>query len=472
MRYLRISVVLTVAGLLLTAFPGNASGSNIEPGTLLIYYSYPSSINGTFNVLLAADELGQYDYVVLGAGLEKTTHPDHGNTVSILADASMGSTVVFGYIDLGVSTNNFTQSEIETRIDEWQLTGADGIFFDDYGYDFGTGRSRQNDAVNYAHGKSMPVVANAFSVADAFSDDVDATYNPAGTSTSLGATDFYLFESHQVRIGVYESESTWQTKANQLDGFQQALGFRIFSVTTNDAANIYDQGKFFYSWHSALLYGHDATDWGEYNFASITAQAPFRTRPATDCGSLFAAGILNASPLFTRTTDIRNNVINTASHVYGCAVGSAVPDAVDLDDDDDGMTDTFESANGLDPLDAGDASGDPDNDGLNNVGEFNAGSNPNNPDSDSDGIIDGLDRDPDLASNECSGENASLQNLIVDTAMTCAVSHSILVQSTVQIQSPGQLELISPRVTINPEVSVGDGGRMTILSVNPGVVIP
>lgn len=48
----------------------------------------------------------------------------------------------------------------------------------------------------------------------------------------------------------------------------------------------------------------------------------------------------------------------------------------DTDDDNDGMPDNYENANGFDPLDAADALSDPDNDGYTNVEEFLAESDP------------------------------------------------------------------------------------------------
>lgn len=48
-----------------------------------------------------------------------------------------------------------------------------------------------------------------------------------------------------------------------------------------------------------------------------------------------------------------------------------------VDDDNDGMADTWETANGLDPTDPTDAPGDPDADGLTNLAEFLAGTDPN-----------------------------------------------------------------------------------------------
>jgi len=57
--------------------------------------------------------------------------------------------------------------------------------------------------------------------------------------------------------------------------------------------------------------------------------------------------------------------------------GDGIPDLSDRDDDGDGMPDSWETANGLDPLNPADASLDNDGDGLTNLQEYLGGTSPN-----------------------------------------------------------------------------------------------
>ncbi|MFH1378536.1 MAG: right-handed parallel beta-helix repeat-containing protein [Planctomycetota bacterium] len=72
------------------------------------------------------------------------------------------------------------------------------------------------------------------------------------------------------------------------------------------------------------------------------------------------------------------------------------------DTDDDGMPDGWEAANGLLPNYIGDAVIDEEPDGLTNIEEYIAGTNPQNRDTDGDGLLDGVDDDPLVPRNKPS----------------------------------------------------------------------
>jgi hypothetical protein len=71
---------------------------------------------------------------------------------------------------------------------------------------------------------------------------------------------------------------------------------------------------------------------------------------------------------------ITNNITCSASFDLDTD-GDGIANSVDTDDDNDGMPDSWENANGLDPL-VDDASNDADGDGSNNLTEYNNSTNP------------------------------------------------------------------------------------------------
>jgi hypothetical protein len=83
------------------------------------------------------------------------------------------------------------------------------------------------------------------------------------------------------------------------------------------------------------------------------------------------------------------------------------------DTDGDTMPDKWELDHGLDPLDRADGELDPDQDGLTNQQEYDRRSDPHNPDTDGDGLLDGVDNDPIVPLNREAGAIDTIINLLL-----------------------------------------------------------
>ncbi|GAA61870.1 hypothetical protein P20652_3759 [Pseudoalteromonas sp. BSi20652] len=90
--------------------------------------------------------------------------------------------------------------------------------------------------------------------------------------------------------------------------------------------------------------------------------------------------------------------------------GDGIADAIDEDDDNDGMSDEFELLYGFDPLNPNDANSDFDSDGLTNLEEMLLETNPLLDDTDNDGVTDNLDTFPLDATESVDTDNDGIGN--------------------------------------------------------------
>jgi Ca2+-binding RTX toxin-like protein len=104
--------------------------------------------------------------------------------------------------------------------------------------------------------------------------------------------------------------------------------------------------------------------------------------------------------------------------------GDGIGDNSDTDADNDGLPNDYETANGLNPVDASDAQSDSDMDGLTALEEFNLGTSLTNDDTDRDTLPDGWEvengRDPLVADYQISlGFNSVHSCALDDTGVVC-----------------------------------------------------
>lgn len=212
-----------------------ATSSGIN--SLFIFYAPPNIVNGKYSDDYAAGLLSRYDDVILGGSLEDPGDAYYASTQSIIQKVATisPSTVIWGYIDTGVTTGNLSLATIQTQIDQWLAIGAHGIFLDTFGYDYHTPRARQNSILTYVHSKGVPAFINAWNSDDAFSSSIDSTYNPIGTPTAATAGDLYLLESWICNSDAYSAPyfttiSDIKTRGDKAVAYRSSLGIKVYAT--------------------------------------------------------------------------------------------------------------------------------------------------------------------------------------------------------------------------------------------------
>lgn len=290
--------------------------NNILPKKLAVFYGWPSGVNATFSVNGAVNVFKEYDAVVFGTGLEQESHGDHANTVSIINDPLMNNTQVFGYIDSTLPLNT-----IQHSIDLWYSMGVDGIFLDQFGFDFGLTRVKQREIIWCIHEKgnnSLKAFVNAWNVDDAFSPDINLTSNSEGLPTLLDSRDIYLAESFTIINSSYDDADSdsngikdWQDKAAKMIYYKTIYGTQMAAITTSDSST-FDQNKADYAYFASVLNGFDYWGYGEELFSSVSGQLPFRTRK-TFYGTRFDSSVTINNGVYERRTNVGIS-IDTNSH--------------------------------------------------------------------------------------------------------------------------------------------------------------
>lgn len=186
----------------------NNSISNKYLEKVLIYYGYPMAINSAWSVDGACNIYNNYDVVVFGDKYEDPAHEAHADTVSIfnkIKESGKGTKIV-GYVPIGAlpdaADSNLPMETLKSRVDQWYDMGANGIFLDEFGFDYYVTRARQNEIITYVKSKGMFVFVNSWSIKYIFSSTPmtiswmpNFEPNPNGLPCLLDDNDYSLFEN-------------------------------------------------------------------------------------------------------------------------------------------------------------------------------------------------------------------------------------------------------------------------------------
>jgi len=262
------------------------------PNNMLIYYgwlnSFNSAVNGWDNEKVA-QELAKYDLLVLGDGLQASSHGDYSNTTTIINRIKVlnAKTKIFGY-----ATVYQTYSSFKTKVTEWDTLGVHGIFMDEAGYDYGTvatnSRSEFNKKVDLIHSQSSANIcfANAWKIDHVMTREDDTSYpnstwNPDLLKSNLNSTDWYLLESFAITsTPSFESHTQWLSRGERAKEVASIYGVNLAACSVIDDTDSLGQDKMEFVYISAVMFSLDAVGTSDLSYGASTAKSKLWGRPA------------------------------------------------------------------------------------------------------------------------------------------------------------------------------------------------
>lgn len=218
---------------------------------LCLFYGHPQRINGLNDPLAAAEVYANYDILVFTGSLADPEHSSYAATIQVINRVKQLKTTIeiFGYIAAGnlgpdgEPDSNLTIQQITDRATIWKDMGATGVFLDEFGYDYKTSRSRQNEIIGICRGLELKMIVNAwkpdyvFSNQNEYLDWIDFNGNPDGLPCLLGPDDYYLFENHCYRSDI---EAGYQI-VYDVERVHQAIYYRYEPQTEYAGKSYYEQ---------------------------------------------------------------------------------------------------------------------------------------------------------------------------------------------------------------------------------------
>ncbi|MCU7667406.1 spherulation-specific family 4 protein [Bacillus thuringiensis] len=256
---------------------------------LCIFYGWSTYINNSGGIIdKAVQQYENCKVVILGDGMEHSSHEDHENTKTMIPILTSKGIEVYGYVTIGVSTVNLDEKTWKQYIDEWKSMGVTGIFLDEAGYDYGVTRERQNAVIDYIHDSGMEVFINAWNIDDALADkDEKGNDNPS----HMKNRDWFLLEDWRIGQGNSEKLSDMVNRGQKAIDYKKQKGIRIATVTTKNSPKNTDNtlANYQIAWWSATSYGFDAYQWTDSVYSSNNSKLIFYPILNNDYGTIFTS---------------------------------------------------------------------------------------------------------------------------------------------------------------------------------------
>ena len=222
------------------------SGINKNEGQLtstVFMYSDVSNVDNTRDPYYGMAALRDFKNVIV----ERPKNMSY-NALKVI-DYVKDDSNVFGYIHLGPKNPSSSKSDwkpltidkLKTHIDEIADAGWHGVFVDQFGYDWGETRERQNAVIDYAHERGLSVMANAWNSSDALASKVNKKANPYGLKSNLNSNDWFLVESFYTDGESYRADNHYIDKHLKTAQYAEQTGVNIATLSYKRNSNDWNE---------------------------------------------------------------------------------------------------------------------------------------------------------------------------------------------------------------------------------------
>lgn len=245
-------------------------GVSINVPGFFIYLGDPSTVNNSFSFEESSKYFTKFEHVVLG----KNPSLEHNNLITEVRKSK--AVRFYGYVDAGVNTLNTSVSEIGMKVLQWMTYGVEGIYLDNFGYDQGVSRERQNEILDIIHEHGMKAVLSAPKFSDVLTEATDETQNPSSLAPRLKNGDAYHYKGFAfTQLRTKRPFLDVLSTVRDLYYIRKELGVQIFATDSTYSGDVLGQEMYDYAHGLALLTSMDgfyllANDLGESNSQIVT----------------------------------------------------------------------------------------------------------------------------------------------------------------------------------------------------------
>jgi hypothetical protein len=262
---------------------------------ICLYNGDPTLVNGSVSVTEAADRFTYFSYVILAKGLENSTGENYGKTTELIRRAPKVN--FCGTIDATESLNS-----AKIKIQSWINMGAKGVYLENFGYEHGVDRTKQNALLEYIHERKVVAVFSSSDpsniLSSTYSDGMNANYDDPAVIPEDVYIHFGFGVGNPSLIG------------NQLLSYRSKFGIKIYGLS-NLGEELYH-----YAQALAIIFAYDGFYMQPNTYSSDNILTLHKIIPVAGNFYSLSINVLDNLGVLTRHTPYGEISVNTNDNTF------------------------------------------------------------------------------------------------------------------------------------------------------------